>query len=112
MAENLHTVTITGGEHDTYPRIRFTCTGNRESKCHHYPACDCESWERDDHEHPDVVHEQCWLQSWFDTEAVEPAPDTLADCDITPGMSGPIKAWFDQDGYVEWEFVEPEVSDR
>ena len=111
MAEHLHTVTITGGENDTYPRIEFVCAGDRTADCHRYPDCDCESWEwdEDDHPHPYVEHEKCWMQGWFDSDATDPSYDTLDECDITPGMSGPIATSF-QGEYVEWGFAAPEVN--
>lgn len=113
MAEHLHTVTITAG--DPWPNIQFTCRGNRDSECHSYPDCQCESWIPGDHEHPFVAHDECWMASWFANAhngAIEPMPEFLADCDLVPGMSGPIATQFCQD-YVEWEFIgQPEVSGR
>ncbi|MGW4126283.1 hypothetical protein [Nocardia sp. NPDC004711] len=114
MAEHLHTVTITQDEGATCPRIEFVCAGDRTAACHRYPDCDCDSWESDDdeHPHPYVEHEKCWMQDWFDNHGTDPADDTLAECDITPGMSGPIKTSFCWD-YVEWEFIsQPEVTDH
>lgn len=112
MTEHLHTVTITGTE--DRPRIEFRCAGDRTAECHRYPDCDCESWEwdEDDHPHPYVEHKHCWMQGWFDNDGTDPSSDTLAECDMAVGMSGPIKASF-QDEYVEWEFIEEqEVSGR
>lgn len=59
---------------------RAVCLGDRSSKCHTYPACDCEYWEIDEatlkHEHPDVQHDECWLIPWLDTGDLE---DTATD---------------------------------
>ncbi|MGW4126386.1 hypothetical protein [Nocardia sp. NPDC004711] len=106
MPEHLHTVTIKAGE--PWPSIEFTCHGDRDSECHSYPDCECESWTPGDHEHPFVPHDECWMQAWFANAAdgaVDPMPESLADCDITVGMSGPIETSF-RGEYVEWEFIE------
>lgn len=113
MADHLHTVTITHRDGETLPRIEFRCAGDRTAECHRYPDCGCESWgsDEDEHPHPFVEHGECWMQGWFDNDGIDPSTDLLAECDITPGMSGPIKAWFEGE-YVEWEFIVPEVIDR
>lgn len=105
MPEHLHTVRITGtAEH---PKIEFTCHGGRDAECHSYPDCRCESWVRGNHEHPFVLHDECWMQAWFDNGGTDPTaedPITLADCGYRPGMSGPIKTSFCEE-YLEWEFI-------
>lgn len=108
MTDHLHTVAITGDE--DHPKIEFTCHGDRDAQCHSYPDCKCESWIPGDHEHPFVAHDECWMKSWFDNAeqgAVEPFPENFAECEIKPGMSGPIKTEFHYD-YVEWEFINEE----
>lgn len=90
-------------------QIRFDCTATRDAECHQYPDCTCESWDRNDHQHPFVPHDRCWMQDWFDNDGINPSSDVLDDCDYTPGMSGPITTAFCQD-YVEWEFVNPAAS--
>ena len=99
----LHTVIITGDEDS--PRIEFTCHGGTESDCHNYPACDCEGWD-DDHHHPKVTHELCWMQHWFDNDCISPMAEqgALDDCEYRVGMSGPIGTEFCRD-FVEWEFI-------
>ncbi|AEQ21115.1 hypothetical protein E3_1950 [Rhodococcus phage E3] len=100
---HLHTVTITGTEDS--PKIEFVCHGDRDSDCHSYPDCRCERWDRDDHEHPFVPHDQCWMQAWFDEGATDPMAETLDECpDLKVGMSGPIESVFLFD-YIEWEFA-------
>ena len=105
-AEHLHWAKITGDPRN--PQIEFTCHGDRSAECHSYPDCDCESYmlgaEFDNQGHPFVPHDECWMQSWFRTESLDPPPDELADNDLLPGMSGPIKAW-GNDEYLEWEFI-------
>ena len=66
-AEPLHYVTVaqTGTEDLPVTEVVFECRGDDTSPCHNYPECDCEGWS-DDHEHPHVVHDECWMQSWFD----------------------------------------------
>lgn len=109
MSDHLHTVTIAGAEDS--PEIEFTCHGGQHSLCHLYPDCDCESWGAD-HEHPAVVHDECWLKSWFDMLVTEvgrdygpvcPMPADLGDEGYQVGMSGPIIAYFDGE-VVHWEF--------
>lgn len=107
MADHLHTVEITGTVDD--PRIKFTCHGDNTAPCHLYPACDCEFWDSDHEEeygHPDIPHDECWMQGWFNEDNADPNSETLIDCDYMPGMSGPVKAWF-QEEYVAWEFIIP-----
>lgn len=102
----LHTVTVTGEEDG--PRIQFTCHGDRDSECHIFPDCGCETWIRGEHEHPSVPHGLCWMQDWFDNDSIDPSaqdPTALADCGYRPGMSGPITTHFNGE-YIEWEFTE------
>lgn len=107
LKDSLHTVTIAGTEDD--PKIEFTCHGDRDAECHNYPDCDCERWTRSGHEHEFVPHDDCWMKTFFDNAddgGVNPQPEYLAEDDITVGMSGPIKTYFDIDGFIEWEFVD------
>ncbi|WP_084969438.1 hypothetical protein [Prescottella equi] len=109
MSTHLHTVTITGT--DEQPRIEFTCHGDRNSECHSYPDCECESWNRDDHPHPFAPHDECWMQPWFDNDCTSPMAETIDECEMKVGMSGPIEAEF-ADDYVEWTFLPPEVVEQ
>ncbi|WP_280439008.1 hypothetical protein [Nocardia cyriacigeorgica] len=111
LAEHLHTVEIIGTT--DAPQIKFTCHGDRDAPCHRYPACDCEFWNHDHEEeygHPDVAHDECWMQPWFDDDNADPNSETLIDCDYVPGMSGPVRACF-QEEYVAWEFIIEEATD-
>lgn len=111
LSENaLHTVAITGDKE--HPRIEFTCNGGTESACHNYPGCDCESWD-DDHHHPKVTHELCWMQHWFDNDCISPMAEqgALDDCEYKVGMSGPITTEFCHD-FVEWEFIPAKPSEE
>lgn len=109
MTDTLHTVEITGDPDDPATwRIKFTCHGDRDAECHSYPDCGCETWNRVDPCHLFVPHEKCWMQQFFDNAewgGIDPLPETFADCDITPGMSGPITTWFNGE-YIEWHFAE------
>lgn len=102
MSQHLHTVTIGGT--DDEPRIEFTCHGDRDSECHSYPDCKCESWDRDDHPHPFVPHDKCWMQDWFDNDGTDPIAETLVDCEYFVGMAGPVRTIFCND-YIEWHFA-------
>lgn len=106
MSEHLHTVAITGDEAN--PKIQFTCHGDRASECHSYPDCTCDYYafgaEVDSEGHPYIVHTDCWLKSWFDSDGLDPCADSLAENELKPGMSGPIDVNFCDD-YIEWEFI-------
>lgn len=107
MPEHLHNVTITGD--DEHPKIEFTCHGDRNAECRSYPDCDCETWIPGEHQHPFVVHDECWMKSFFDNAddgGISPAPELFAEEDIAVGMSGPIETCFDMDGFIEWEFID------
>ncbi|MFC4373349.1 hypothetical protein ACFO5K_04470 [Nocardia halotolerans] len=115
MTDTLHTVEITGNPDDAATwQIKFTCHGDRDAECHQYPDCDCERWDSDHEEeqgHPLVPHDQCWMKNWFDNDCTDPYSETLIECDYTVGMSGPIKARFEEDDYVAWEFIEEAKTD-
>lgn len=98
---SLHHVEIKGTDDD--PEIVFTCSGTRESDCHNYPACDCEVWD-DEHQHPKVQHDECWMQNWFDNDATDPSTETLDLAEYTVGQSGPVTCSFEYD-FVRWEFI-------
>lgn len=104
----LHTVDIKGDE--GIPRIEFTCHGGRDALCHRYPDCECADWE-EDHWHPSIAHDKCWMQDWFDNDGIDPMPENLAECEYASGMSGPIKTYFYND-YVEWEFIPAKPSEE
>lgn len=97
-----HSVRITGT--DEAPVLTFICHGDQDAPCRNYPACTCESWD-DDHVHPKVPQERCWMADWFDNDGIDPQVECLADHEYRPGMGGPIEAWFRED-YIEWEFAE------
>lgn len=108
MSDHLHTVTITGTE--DHPRIEFACVGGRDAECHHYPDCDCETWDRDNPCHSFGPHDDCWMKSSFDnadadTCPLDPMPETLTDYDIKVGDSGPISTWFNGES-IDWDFEE------
>lgn len=109
-ASALHTVKITGSEDS--PKIEFTCHGDMSAPCHQYPICGCESWD-DDHHHPKVTHELCWIQPWFDNGYISPMAEqgALDDCGYKVGMSGPIYTEFCRD-FVEWEFLSAKPSEE
>ena len=104
MSQNLHTVTVTIDDPGYDARVEFHCAGDETAPCHQYPDCDCESWD-DDHEHPKVPHEKCWMFDWFDNDAIDYQGDD-GDDDGTPTIarSGPINAWF-ADYYVAWKWA-------
>lgn len=105
--DHLHWVKITGDER--HPQIEFTCHGDRDSKCHSYPDCECETWIPGEHPHPFVPHDTCWMKSFFDNAddgGTSPGTEHLAEEGIAVGMSGPIETCFDPDGYIEWEFLD------
>lgn len=111
--EPLHYVTVTQDGTDDLPltTVRFECRGDETSPCHNYPACDCESWG-DGHEHPRVVHDECWMQQWFDSFSADDIaanytpPSDSPDfgwrlAHNLPAHSGPIDTEFD-DGLSWW----------
>lgn len=116
MSENVHYVTVTPGRADEdgwryeEAAVKFECRGNQGSECHQYPDCDCEYWD-DNHEHPRVKHDECWMQGWFDSEVGhvydgadgDDRDDTCVPRDMS--RSGPIATVFDIDGFVEWRFA-------
>lgn len=110
--EDLHYVTITPAKPDEdgwrdVPSVVFECRGDVESECHSYPACDCEYWA-EDHEHPFVKNEECWMKGWFYNESFiyegEDADD-MNDNQVPRDLerSGPVSVSFDVD-YVSFEF--------
>lgn len=106
----VHFVTVTSNGEDMPATVKFECRGNRDSKCHSYPNCECEYWD-DEHEqeHPFVQHDECWMQGWFDNNMhVYDGPDgyDMRDNCVPDGMnrSGEISACYDLDGFVEWQF--------
>jgi hypothetical protein len=101
MTAALHTVKITGTPEA--PRIEFTCHADSVGSCRYYPACKCETWD-DDHHHPSVIHDKCWMQDWFDNDGTVPSVDGFDEHDLAVGMKGPIKTYFCED-YIEWEFT-------
>lgn len=115
MTENPHYVTVTPGTFDEdadwrdEATVKFECRGDQDSECHKYPDCDCEYWD-DNHEHPRVKHDECWMQGWFESEAghsyVGADFDDRDDNGVPRDMdrSGPIKTTYDIDGFVEWQF--------
>lgn len=122
MSEHVHYVTVTPGKlHEDDWRdeaqVKFECRGDRDSQCHSYPDCECESWDSEhDKEHPFAKHDECWMQGWFDSDVghVYDGPDgDDRDENCVPrdmDKSGPIVASFDIDGFVEWRFVEPDEA--
>ena len=88
-------------------RPNFVCHGDRDSDCHSYPDCDCESWG-DDHEHPFVPHDECWMQGWFDNNAIEylGVDGDVRNYGYEPPAhrSGKITANFEGD-YIEWDWA-------
>ncbi|MBW0275021.1 hypothetical protein ATM97_27860 [Nocardia sp. MH4] len=111
MTDHLHAVEITGDPDNVVTwRIKFTCHGDSTAPCHRYPDCDCETWPYDEseHEHPYVGHDRCWMQDWFDNDAIDPSTDTLDEGDYRPGMSGPISARPEVPDYIEWHFTTEE----
>lgn len=109
----VHFVTVTSNGEDEPSTVKFECRGDRDSKCHSYPDCECEAWD-DEHEseHPFVQHDDCWIQGWFDSwyGAVYEGEDCddRDDNNVPRGMtrSGQITAHYDVDEYVSWTFVE------
>lgn len=89
--------------------ITFECRGDRASKCHSYPDCDCESWDEEhDKDHPRVPHDDCWLQDWFDA-GYDFTPYYVGDGrnheeHNVPEGSGPIV--FSYDECILWRWAE------
>ena len=108
--EHLHFVTIETNPYDGEPVAKFECKGTATSKCHQYPACDCERWD-DDHEHPNVSHDECWIQGWFDSGPGAVYTGTEYDDMYDDGLprphepkTGPVTVSF-EDEWVAWEWV-------
>ena len=107
MSDNVtHTITITGN--GGLLKAEFTCHGDKNATCHQYPACECETWN-EDHPHPTVPHDECWMQGFFDNGSTDPmdstaGPETLTEAGYKAGMSGEIKTYFCQE-YIEWKFL-------
>lgn len=114
---HVHFVTVTPGKlHEDDWRdeatIKFECRGGRDSQCHSYPDCECESWDSEhDKDHPFTKHDECWMQGWFESEAghvyggadADDRDDSCVPRDMR--RSGPITATYEYDGYVEWRFA-------
>jgi len=91
------------------PTVTFECRGDRNSKCHQYPDCDCEGW-CEGHEHPSVAHDECWMQGWFDNDGHSyegPESNDMDECGVPRDLaaSGQIVAQYEYDGYLSWEFA-------
>lgn len=112
-----HHVTVTPAEPDEdgwrdEATVTFECRGNRDSKCHSYPDCDCEFWNDDhDKDHPFVKHGECWMTDWFKSGVGHvyggaDADDMDENC-VPRDMarSGFITGAFDIDGFIEWDFI-------
>ena len=115
MSENtsaaVHFVTVTPSNNEYSPAtVKFECRGDRDSQCHSYPDCECESWDSEhDTDHPSTKHDECWMQGWFDADATcYEGPDSYDRHDncvpADMNRSGGIKAHYEYDGYVAWEF--------
>ena len=107
--DSLHHVTF-AADTDT---LTFTCRGDDTAKCHNYPDCDCETWS-DDHQHPAVPRDRCWMQDWFDNNAASYDGDDNIDCNdhgSCPPVSGsgPVETAF-EDEYILWSWVEQASS--
>ena len=115
MSGRVHFVTVTAqfdqDGTELNPDVKFECRGDKSSDCHRYPDCDCESWG-DDHSHPKIVHDDCWIKDWFDADCHaydgDDRDEMNGDWGIPAGMnrSGEVKTSFEVD-YISWEFTEP-----
>ena len=117
MSEHFVTVTPVEPDEDGWrdeATVKFECRGDRDSKCHSYPDCDCEYWDEDhEKEHPFVKHAECWMTGWFESECghsyvgADAEENCMNDTGVPRDMarSGPITSTFDMDGFVEWEFA-------
>ncbi len=99
----IHSVTWSDGRKPT-----FTCDGDRSSKCHSFPDCDCETWSEDHNErHPFVTHEaECWVINWlnaFGGDTYQPSDDDLPGDIVPPHIDGPIE--WDWDESVNWRYA-------
>jgi len=104
--DSLHHVTF-AADTDT---LTFTCRGDDTAKCHNYPDCDCGTWS-DDHQHPAVPRDRCWMQDWFDNLAVSYDDEYDHNDDgygPTVSGSGLVQTTFEQD-YILWSWL-TEVS--
>ena len=114
MSEHVHYVKVTAAEPDEdgwrdEPDVKFECRGNESSQCRNYPGCECEYWS-DDHEHPSIPQDECWMQGWFDVgghcyidDGAHDMDDTCLPRDMT--REGFIVASFDGD-CLTWEWVD------
>lgn len=105
-----HTVQI-GGTKDR-PTVEFRCHGDRTARCHNFPDCECETWELQEHRHPEVPHEHCWMRDWFTSGAVTPQGGEyhdLADAGYVVGMEGEIETEF-EDEYIVWWFKDEQAA--
>lgn len=112
MNATAHYVTVTSPDSEGWESqtVKFECRGDRSSDCHRYPDCACEAWGQD-HPHPKVVHDECWVKSWFDGDSHaydgEDRDEMNGDWGIPAGMnrSGAVTTSFEYE-YIAWEFVE------
>jgi hypothetical protein len=102
VSRSLHHVTFDAGT----DALTFTCQGDDTAKCHNYPDCDCETWD-DNHEHPAVLRDRCWMQDWFDNLAVSYDSEDVNDDGYGPTASGSgfVQTEFEED-YILWSWVE------
>lgn len=106
-----HRTDADGETVDTY--LKFECRGDRDSTCHIYPDCDCESYDEEhEKEHPSVPHDDCVVLPWLD-ECCGETCFTGADGDPVdfpgeiPAGSGPISVVWDE--CLSWSWA-AEVS--
>lgn len=77
---------------------KFVCSADNDASCHHYPACECESWsDEHDADHPAAQHDECWLAGWFDAVPLE---DMYVAEDGAYGFLG----YRFPDGPIDWEY--------
>ncbi len=118
----LHTVKVTTRERDpgteharmVVAAVAFTCSGDKTSPCHQYPACGCEVWALDIHGdaaaagHEDTPHARCWLAAWFDSGCAvyqgDDADEGTDDGVPVIDREGLIATGF-EDEYLTWEWA-------
>lgn len=86
-------------------KTTFTCKGDRNSPCHQYPDCECDSYG-EDHEHANVPHDECIWERW----AAHADCETLCGPDDAPVRGGPepVRVWFEE--CMVWEYINNETK--
>lgn len=109
-----HHVYVTSETPESKPQIRFECRGSRNSNCHIYPDCECETWfDGHEKEHHYTQHASCWMTDWFENDGawyVGDDCDDAADGGLPLGIIRRGEIDWDYDEGIQWSFTDESAA--